>query len=483
MIARLFCILIGFSGLWFAAQTSATNVILILTDDQGWTGSSVTMDSRVRGSVSDFYETPSLERLAAEGVRFSNGYAPAPNCSPTRMSIQTGKTPVRIRATDIIDAVPGPKGDVYGFYERFYLNKPLILPHPITELALEEVTIAEYLKAENPDYVTAHIGKWHMGGKSPELHGYDVHDGATSNAPGNQGAPDPKRSSEVADRAIGFLEAVAENDKPFFLQVSYYAVHTPVIALDETVAKYSAKSPSLHQNDVYAAMTEEMDHSVGRILDTVDELGFSDNTYIIYTSDNGAEVTSMTTSNAPLAKGKTHVWEGGIRVPFVVRGPGIPAGKQINTPVIGYDILPTIADWIGAKTKLPEAIDGGSFAALAAQGDGAEINRATEPMVWYYSAYRNIKHVAPQAAIRIGQHKLIRDFSSGEDQLFDLDLDVAETTDLSRFRPDAKAQLANALDQYFEDVNAELPRSNPDYDPSNDKGLVGITKGAGPTPR
>ena len=180
-------------------QAAAQNIVLILSDDQGWTGTSVQMDDRVADSVSDLYRTPSLERLAAEGMKFSNAYSPAPNCSPTRMSIQTGKTAARLGATDIIDVVADENGvaNIQVFHDTMYFNKPMIVPFPVSDIADEETTIAELLKQHDPAYATGHFGKWHMGGGSPERHGYDAHNGLTSNDEGFAPQPDAKRSDEV----------------------------------------------------------------------------------------------------------------------------------------------------------------------------------------------------------------------------------------------------------------------------------------------
>ena len=190
------------------------------------------MDDRVEGSVSDLYRTPNLERLAAEGMKFSNAYSPAPNCSPTRMSIQTGKTAIRLGATDIIDVVPDENGraGIQAFYDDMYVNKPMIVPLPVSDIADEEITIAEFLKQHDPSYATGHFGKWHMGGVSPDRHGYDAHSGLTTNTEGRVGPPDPKRSSEIIEEAIAFIGEQAQAGRSFFAQVSYYAVHIPVLA-------------------------------------------------------------------------------------------------------------------------------------------------------------------------------------------------------------------------------------------------------------
>ena len=327
------------------ASQSPPNIILFLADDQGWTGTSVAMDQNRKDSKSDFYQTPSLERLAREGMRFSQGYAPHPNCSPTRMSIQTGKSPARLGSTDIYDVVTATRGYGRVFYQRFYVNKPMKVPLPIGGLPDEEVTIAEFIKKHRPDYATAHFGKWHMNGGDPSNHGYDQHDGLTSNAEGNTREPDPKRIGGITTRSMEFVRKQTAAKKPFFLQVSHYAVHTPVFAQPETVDKFETSEPgTVHSNAGYAAMTEDLDGSLGALLSLLDELDITDRTYLIYTSDNGGEIGQgeTPTVNTPLAKGKTHTWEGGIRVPLIVRGPGIKADTQSDVPIIGWDLFPTL---------------------------------------------------------------------------------------------------------------------------------------------
>ena len=361
-------------------SAAAQNIVLILSDDQGWTGSSVQMDSRVPASVSDLYLTPNLERLASEGMRFSNAYSPAPNCSPTRMSIQTGKTAARLGATDIIDVVPDAEGRaaIPLFYANFYVNKPLLVPLPISDIPEEEVTIAEFLKQHDSDFATGHFGKWHMGGGSPDRHGYDAHHGITTNSPGMMGVPDPKRTAEVTDDGLAFIEEQVAAERPFFAQFSYYAVHTPVLAMPETIDRFRRMDSRRHTNTSYAAMTEELDAGVGRILDRLDELGIAEDTHVIFTSDNGGEISGGVTNNSPLAKGKTHVWEGGIRVPLFIRGPGIAAGSKSHVPAIGYDFFATIADWVGASIPLPDDQDGGSLRGVLTNGGVGTVERGTE---------------------------------------------------------------------------------------------------------
>lgn len=456
---------------------AAQNIVLILSDDQGWTGSSVQMDSRVPTSVSDLYLTPNLERLAAEGMRFSNAYAPAPNCSPTRMSIQTGKTAARLGATDIIDVVPNVQGRAAmpRFYTNFYVNKPLLVPLPISDLPDEEITIAEYLKLYDPNYAAGHFGKWHMGGGSPDRHGYDAHHGITTNAPGMSGIPDPKRTAEVTDDGLAFIGEQVEAQRPFFVQFSYYAVHTPVLAMPETIDRFREMDSRQHTNTFYAAMTAELDDAVGRILDRLDELGIAEETYVIFTSDNGGEIAGGVTNNGPLARGKTHVWEGGIRVPLFVRGPGIAAGSESHVPAIGYDFFATIADWVGASIPLPDNQDGGSLHDVLNNGGAGTVERGTEALIWYYGAYRDLKHVAPQTAMRKGNYKLVWELDSQRTYLFDLDGDLGETNDLSRFRPEIADAMFDELKGYLESVGTKMPTPNPDYDPSKDPGLLSVT--------
>ncbi|MCP5111893.1 MAG: sulfatase-like hydrolase/transferase, partial [bacterium] len=246
---------------------SAPNVVLILTDDQGWTGTSVQLNPNVADSKSDFYRTPALERLSREGMRFSNAYAPHPNCSPTRLAIQTGKSPAQLRMTDIINRGSG----------AFYEGHPLIPPQHINALPHEELTIAELIKAARPEYATAHFGKWHLAGGGPGEHGYDFHDGPTGNRDGNRKIPlNPKRISGVTRRAGDFLTKMAQEKKPFYLQISHYAVHLGIETLDETVAKYAVTERGVrHNHPGHAAMTEDLDSGIGRVLEKIDELGLA----------------------------------------------------------------------------------------------------------------------------------------------------------------------------------------------------------------
>ena len=465
---------------------SPPNIILFLADDQGWTGTSVAMDRSRNDSKSDFYRTPSLERLAKEGMRFSQGYAPHPNCSPTRMSIQTGKSPARLGSTDILDVVSAESGFGRIFYERFYLNKPMKVPLPIGGLPNEEVTIAEFIKEHRPAYATAHFGKWHMKGGSPSDHGYDQHDGPTSNAEGNAGEPDPKLIGAITTRSVKFIREQTAANKPFFLQVSHYAVHTPVFARSETIGKFeAAEVGKVHSNTGYAAMTEDLDGSLGILLSVLDELGVADRTYVIYTSDNGGEIGRGVgpTVNTPLAKGKTHTWEGGIRVPLIVRGPGIKAGAQSNVSIIGWDFFPTFAELLQIEAPLPKNMDGGSFAGILRNEGNGNVARPGNAFVWYYPHYRDMKGVRPQAAIRSGDFKLRKEFETGRLMLFDLNNDISESADLSSQNPEITKRLHAALEDYLSAVGAKRPVLDPAYNPAKDLGRQGRGFRRGPRRR
>ena len=414
------------------------NVVLILADDLGWTGTSVQADPNNPDSKSDYYQTPNLERLAEQGLRFSDAYAPHPNCSPTRLAIQTGKSPAQLRMSDIINRDSGP----------YYEGLPLIPPQHIDNIPAEETTIAELIKAEQPERVTAHFGKWHLAGGGPANHGYDEHSGETSNREGGSPPPDPKRTISVTDSAVEFLESRAEDGKQFYMQVSYYAVHLAIHAMPETIAKCEAATPGeRHKHPGHAAMTEELDAGVGRIMEALDRLGLGDNTYLIFTSDNGSYTRAgqdWVTTNAPLRGEKASTWEGGIRVPIIVRGPGVPAGAVSSQTIGGIDLYPTMAELMGASAPLPDGIEGGSLAGLYHGGDSA-VDRA-QPLVWHFPHYQTDKGNRPMTSIRSGDWKLIRFYEDSRTELYNLANDLGEEQDVSETETAKTEELTAALD-------------------------------------
>ncbi len=428
------------------------NVVLILADDMSWVGTSVLMDPDRPDSRSDYHSTPSLERLAKEGMRFTDAYAPHPNCSPTRLAIQTGKSPAQLRMTDIINRNQGP----------FYEGLPMIPPQHINHIPHEEVTIAELLKRHRPGYVTAHFGKWHLGGGGPGRHGYDQHSGTTSNAEGSAPPPDPKRTGSVTTRAVDFLRHRNVAREPFFMQVSYYAVHLGIRAFDETVAEFEAKPKGeRHNHPGHAAMTHELDEGVGRILEALDRLGLEEDTYVIFTSDNGSYLDSGPTrvsSNAPLRGQKASTWEGGVRVPLLVRGPGIEAGGVCRVTAIGTDLYPTIAEMTRVRAELSPRIEGASLFGLLTNGGTGTVSRRFGPLVWHFPHYQTQKGTTPMSAIRDGNWKLVKLYETGDTQLFDLSADIEESRDVQAAEPGVAARLEKQLASYLRAIDAPMAR-------------------------
>lgn len=428
------------------------NVVLILADDMSWVGTSALMDPDRKDSRSDYHSTPALERLAKEGMRFTDAYAPHPNCSPTRLAIQTGKSPAQLNMTDIINRGSG----------QFYEGLPMIPPQHIDHIPHEELTIAELLKQHRPGYVTAHFGKWHLGGGGPGRHGYDEHSGATSNREGGSPAPDPKRSVSVTTRALDFLRHRQIAEEPFFMQVSYYAVHLAIHAFDETVAEFEARPKGTrHKHPGHAAMTHELDEGVGRILEGLDRLGLTEDTYVIFTSDNGSYLDAGSTrvsSNEPLRGQKASTWEGGIRVPLLVRGPGIAAGSVCRIPVVGTDLYPTVAAMTRVQAELPVGIEGGSLAALLENGGSGTVDRRFDSLVWHFPHYQTQKGTTPMSSIRRGDWKLVKLYESDETYLYNLADDIGEGEDLKATQPKVAKRLEEQLLAYLAAVDAPMAR-------------------------
>jgi arylsulfatase A len=400
-----------------ANEPTQPNFVFILIDDMGWTGLSVAMDNTIPQSKSDFYDTPRLAGFARESMRFSNAYAPASMCTPSRASCLMGKSPAMLHMTTPGSANRQPK------------KKRVIPPRHISSLPTDEVTIAEILKKQN--YATAHFGKWHLSGSGPGSHGFDHHDGDTGNGgPGAYPDPNPKDIFGVTKRATEFMDEQVQSKKPFYLQLSHYAVHGPYQALKTTGKIFADRNPGTRHSDVtYAAMTKDLDTSVGRVLDWVEKRGIADNTYVVVMSDNGAGNPRNANENAPLNRGKATLWEGGIRVPLIIRGPGIKSSSFCKVNVIGYDLLPTFCELAGVPS-LPDNIEGVSLVPLL-QGNSKVFDR-TEDLVFHFPHYGIGPRQVPQSAILDEHWKLIKGYETGEVKLFDLSKDIGETTDLSK---------------------------------------------------
>lgn len=421
------------------------NIVFMLSDDQGWNGLSVAMHPDVPGSKGDIYHTPNLEKLAAQGMRFSAAYAPAPVCSPTRISLQTGKSPAQLHWTK---AAPPEQG------------RKLLEPRLIKELSARETTIAEVLRGAG--YATAHYGKWHIGGGGPGQHGYDEHDGDT----GNEHAfrfqdPNPVDIFGMAQRAATFMETTAKNGKPFFIQLSWNALHAPENSLKATMAKYEKRLPDDNTKRVAnAAMTEDLDTGVGRVIQAIDRLGLADRTLVIYMADNGSSGGKKV-----LRGGKGGVWEGGIRVPLIIRGPGVKANSWCHTRVVGYDLFPTFCEWAGVSAqKFPAGIEGGSLAALLAHDGTGTVQRPRDELVFHFPHYQSDD--GPQSAIVVGDLKLMKFYEDQRVELYNLAADLGERTDLSQRMPAQTAQLRERLEGYLSAINAQFATPNPQYDPT-----------------
>lgn len=442
------------------------NIVLMISDDQAWYGTSVQMHPDMPNSKSDFYHTPRLEELASQGMRFSDGYAPATVCSATRASLQTGMTPAKNHWTK---AAP---------IARVENNFPLIPVQHRKVLYEDEVTIGEVLQAAG--YRTAHYGKWHMAGGGPEMHGYDEGDGETSN-----GDADPLNDPEnpldaigMSERALDFMRRADEANEPFFAQISYYPLHVQQNASPETIARVEARPKGeVHSDVLIAAITEDLDTGVGVMMDGLEKLGLSDNTYLIYMGDNGHRpndnnmANNRTDNPAPLVGDKGNVSEGGIRVPFFIRGPGIEADSWSRAPVVGYDFFPTFTEWAQIDSgDLPDGIEGGSIASILANNGIGDVERATEGLVFHFPHYQV---GSPQSAIRLGDYKLIKYFEGNKTALFNLIDDIGEKQNLVTKMPEKAAELEARLDAYLASVNADIPAINPHYDPSEPSGFTG----------
>ncbi|MBL9155532.1 MAG: sulfatase-like hydrolase/transferase [Verrucomicrobiales bacterium] len=458
-ISALFLLVLFSTGFSIATPVERPNIVFLLSDDQDWTGLSVQMHPDLPNSKSDFYRTPHLEKFAAQGMRFSAAYSPAPVCSPTRISLQTGMSPAKLGWTKAAPAEEGHK-----LIEG--ANRKSIRP--------EETTVAEMLKTEG--YATAHYGKWHLSGGGPEAHGYDESDGDTGNRDADAHVdPNPVDIFGMTDRASAFMEKQSRAGKPFYVQMSYFALHLPENALKATRAFYDSQPPGkMHSDPARAAITTDLDTGVGRLLESIDRLGLTGKTYVIYMSDNGAGGGKG--NGRPLTAGKGGVWEGGIRVPLIVRGPGIEANSWCHQRVVGYDFFPTLCRWAGVTKPLPAGIEGGDLTPLIFEGSREPVKRPHEELVFHFPHYQGD---TPHSAIYLGRHKLLHFYETGETQLFDLDADLGETRDLSRSQPEVAADLKRRLDAYLAEVGASMPKMNPTYDPAKEPAGKGGGGGKG----
>jgi len=454
------------------------NIIFILIDDLGW------VDLTCYGST--FYETPNIDRLASEGMRFTDAYAACPVCSPTRASILTGKYPATLGLTNFIG------GNAKG--------KLIDAPY-IKELPLNEKNIARALKEGG--YNTYHVGKWHLGEKPfwPEHQGFDVNiAGCNLGAPiGGYFSPyrnprltDGPRREYLTDRLTNeAIELIKTNgDKPFFLNLWYYAVHIPIQAPREYKSKYREKAkrlgldkektfeegpffPCEHKKNwrikrrliqsdpAYAGMIEKLDENIGRLLQALEESGKAEETIVIFTSDNGGLATAegSPTCNAPLSEGKGWMYEGGTRESLIIKWPGqIKPGSTSNTPVTSPDFYPTLLEIAGLKLIPEQHCDGVSLIPLL--NESGKLDR--DAIYWHYPHYGN-QGGTPGTSIRAGDYKLIEFFEDNHVELYNLRDDISEENDLSKKLPEKTEELKQLLWAWRERVKAKIPKPNPDY--------------------
>jgi arylsulfatase A-like enzyme len=450
---------VGFVCAVEGAEPRAPNFIVVLIDDMGWRD--------IGASGSRYFKTPNIDRLATQGMRFTQGYAACAVCSPTRAALMTGKYPARLHITDWIRGGGTPKVSKFK------------VPDWTMHLPGEEVTVAEALKQRG--YVTAHIGKWHLGGKDkqanylPETQGFDINiaggdighpnsyffpygaKGTTHGVPhlkDKGGKEGEYLTDRLTDEAITFIESAKA--KPFFLYLAHYAVHSPFQGKPEYVEEFKAvKAVDEQKNAVYAAMVKSVDDSMGRLMDSLRTLGLADNTVIIFTSDNGGVVhCGPATSNKPLRAGKGYPYEGGIREPFIVKAPGVTKpGSVCDVPVITMDIFPTVLSLAGSPDAAKTAIDGLDITPLL-KGD-TKIGR--DALYWHYPHYWFNMVITPYSVVRAGDWKLVRWYESAKTELYNLADDQGEKNDLAASNPGKTQELRIMLDKWLKDVGAQMP--------------------------
>jgi arylsulfatase A-like enzyme len=458
------------------APAAKPNFVFFLVDDLGWT------DLGCFGS--SFYDTPNVDSLCAEGMKFTDAYAACPVCSPTRASIMTGKYPGRIFATDYFGAAQP---------ERWRRNTKHLPAAYSDRLAHEEVTLAEALKGAG--YATFFAGKWHLGpeGFWPETQGFDVNRGGhRGGGPyggkkyfspyGNPRLDDGPDGEHLPDRlateAVKFIEA--NKDGPFLAYLSFYSVHTPLISRDDLKQKYLARKKTrgleakwgkergrkvrlVQEHAIYGGMVEAMDLAVGKVKAGLERLGLADNTVVIFMSDNGGLSTSEghPTSNLPLRGGKGWMYEGGIREPMFVVWPGVAkAGSRCDVPVTSTDFYPTMLEIAGLKPRPKQHVDGLSLVPLLKGGKALQ----REAIYWHYPHYGN-QGGAPSGAVRSGDWKLVEWYEDGKIELFNLADDIGEQRNLAGQQPKRASELHAMIKRWRKESGVRMSTPNPKFNP------------------
>lgn len=451
------------------------NILLITVDDLGWA------DLGCYGA--DLHETPNIDAFAATGQKFTNAYAAAAICTPTRAALLTGKSPAKLNMTIWREAAINDQ----------FENK-LIPPDVSPNLPLKEVTIAETLKAEG--YMTAHLGKWHVGDGEhfPETQGFDINVGATvwgapptfffpyrgeiynsmRFVPGLErdlsGGYNFDRAGEyltdrLTDEAISIMKRFKE--EPFFINLSYYTVHTPTEGKKEIVDYYQKKLASgmSHQNAIYAAMVHSLDENIGKLMHSLEDLNLADNTVVIFTSDNGGFINEWdgqtVTDNAPLRSGKGALYEGGIRVPTIIRWPDVTIPNTTSEfPITTQDFYPTLLEMVNLKGN-PEQVAAFDGISLIPILKNPQTKMKQREMYWHYPHYYHT--TTPVSAIRRGDWKLLEFFEDNQVELYNLKQDASENNNLEKENPEKTRELLKLLTSWRQYVNAPMPRLNPEY--------------------
>ena len=419
---------------------ASPNFVVILTDDQSWVGSSLQIKPDDPRTKSDYFKTPNIERLAFMGTSFTQGYAPAPYCCPTRRSILIGQTPAR------------------HIYQKDQRNW--------TSNYRKQLSIPQMLKQANPVYRTAHFGKWDMrfDDVTPEEMGYDVSDGLTGNGTGGgkgSGGPsaqeDPKLIWGITERTGTFMEDQTTAGHPFFVQVSHYAMHLDIFYREESLNEArNWKKGKKHSMPEFAAMTSDVDIGIGLLLDKIHDLGIENETYVFFLSDNGGRTgipgqdDPEIHRNDPLRDGKGSVYEGGVRVPFILIGPNVENQGISHVPVTGLDILPTIADLVGYAKPLPKALDGGSLKSVLMSGGRGEVKRNNPFLIFHQAVARSA-----ESSLILGNYKLVKTWDRNRLELFDISKDIGEANDLSKQIEAKTNELHQLLVNFLEEVGAE----------------------------
>lgn len=438
------------------------NFIVILVDDLGWT------DLACYGSK--YYETPTIDGLAESGTRFTDAYAAAAICSPTRAALLTGRYPARLGVTDwlrpqhVFGEIPADGKNPDDLED---VGEALLVPKNALWMDLEEVTLAEVLRSAG--YVTAHIGKWHLGPEnwSPQKQGFDINIGgcdygqpptyfspfSTSRSKAPPGLPEKTPNEYLtereADEAVQFIRD--HHKQPFLLYLAHYAVHTPIQARQALTGKYEKKEKAGQKSADYAAMIESVDDALKKVLAVLDELEIADDTVVVFTSDNGGY--SQYTNNTPLRSGKGNPYEGGIRVPLIVRWPAIEdPPPTCSVPVSSIDLFPTLLQMAGAETEDELPIDGMSLIELL-EGE-QQLER--EALYWHFPHYRN--SIKPYGIVRAGDFKLIRNYENGLTELYDLSKDLSEKENLAEKLAEKTTQLDVMLSKWLIGIGAKMPK-------------------------